>query len=167
MNAVALDLDAVLADTRPLWHAWLVDAARRYRSIADLQPDELPHDRSEAAAELDRWASAGIGDWRASLHRFSEDHVSLYLRPDAETNAILRELHEAGVRVGVFSDAPEPLARVVVAQLGVSRRLSALATGVGALERLLGALGDGAVLVRSRNELKRAAERHQPRSPSR
>src|SRR6476469_5776351 len=32
--AIALDLDGVLADTRPLWDAWLADAARRGRSCS-------------------------------------------------------------------------------------------------------------------------------------
>jgi len=29
VQAIALDLDAVLADTRPLWRDWLEDVARR------------------------------------------------------------------------------------------------------------------------------------------
>jgi hypothetical protein len=56
MTALAIELDGVLGDTRPLWRDWLEDAARRYRSIAPLDPSALPEDRAAAAAELDRWA---------------------------------------------------------------------------------------------------------------
>ena len=37
MKPIAIDLDGVLGDTRPLWNDWLDDAARRYRSIAPLE----------------------------------------------------------------------------------------------------------------------------------
>ena len=66
MTAVALDFDAVLGDTRPLWDAWLVDVTRRAQLDA-----QLPDDRAAAAAELD----ALIGNWRALLERFAEDHA--------------------------------------------------------------------------------------------
>ena len=52
MRAVAIELDGVLGDTRPLWRDWLADAARRFHSIAPLDPAALPEDRGEAAAEL-------------------------------------------------------------------------------------------------------------------
>ena len=68
-------------------------------------------------------------------------------------NDALRRLAASGARVGAFTDAPEPLARVAAAHLGVARRLEALEAGDGALERLLAQLGDGAVVVRSRAEL--------------
>ena len=152
-RALALDLDAVLGDTRPLWYAWLEDAARRFRSIAELEPGKLPRDRGEAACELDRWAEAGIGDWRAHLGRFAEDHAPLHLRPDAEVGAALRRLADAGIRIGAFSDAPEPLARVALAHVGAGRRLHAVEAGADALERLLERLGSDAVVVRSRDEL--------------
>ena len=90
MRAVAIELDGVLGDTRPLWRDWLEDAARRFRSIAPLDPAALPEDRGEAAAELDRWAQAGVGDWRAALARFAEDRAPVYLRPSAEVSAALR-----------------------------------------------------------------------------
>jgi phosphoglycolate phosphatase-like HAD superfamily hydrolase len=152
---VALDLDAVLGDTRPLWDAWLEDAARRYRSIAVLDPGALPHDRGAAAEELDRWAERGIGDWRGSLARFAEDHAPLYLRPDGDANATLRTLLGRGARLGVFTDAPEVLGRVALAQLGAARRLEAAEFGAGARERLLAALGQDALVVASRDELLR------------
>ena len=72
---------------------------------------------------------------------------------DAQTGAALRALAAAGRELGVFTDAPEPLARVALAQLGVARRLVALESGSGALERLLSRLGTGAVVVSSRAEL--------------
>ena len=56
MPALALDLDSVLADTRPLWEDWLEDVARRAHVEGD-----VPHDRIEAAALLDE----RLGDWGA------------------------------------------------------------------------------------------------------
>ena len=157
MRAVALDVDGVLGDTRPLWHAWLEDAARRFRPIAPLDLAVVPADRAEAAVLLDRWAANGVGDWQAALERFAEDHAPVYLRPDAGVGAALRRLHRAGVQLGAFTDAPEPLARVALAQLGVSRRLDVLTTGGDALERLRERLGPETLVVRSRAELERAA----------
>lgn len=147
LKAVAIDLDGALGDTRPLWREFLADAARRFASIAPLDPRSLSADRGEAAAELDRWAAAGIGDWRAALERFAEERAPVYLRPNAEASAALRGLAAAGVRVGVFTDAPEPLARVALAHLGAERRVAALETGARARERLLDRLGRGAVVV--------------------
>jgi phosphoglycolate phosphatase-like HAD superfamily hydrolase len=123
---VAIDLDGVLGDTRPLWNAWLEDAARRFRSIAELDPAQLPYDRIAAARELDRWAERGIGDWRASLARFAEDHAPVYLRPRAPVSAALRRLDASGSRIEVFTDAPEELARVALSHLGAARRVDAL-----------------------------------------
>jgi phosphoglycolate phosphatase-like HAD superfamily hydrolase len=135
-SAVAVDLDAVLGDTEPLWRAWLDDARRRYRVELDDDPDE---------AALD----AAIGNWRPLLERFAEDHARVYLRPNPDANAELRRVAAAGTRVGAFTDAPEPLARVAAAHLGVGRRLDALEAGPGALERLLTTLGPEARVVRS------------------
>jgi hypothetical protein len=95
----------------------------------------------------------GIGDWRGALARFAEDHAAVHIRRDARVAAALRAL----AQVGVFTDAPEPLARVVLAQLGADRRIAALATGADALERLLAELGDARV-VRTREELVGAAD---------
>jgi phosphoglycolate phosphatase-like HAD superfamily hydrolase len=155
---VALDLDGVLGDTHGLWRAWLEDASRRFRSIAELDPAALPADRGEAAVALDRWAAAGIGDWRAALERFAEERAPVHLRPNADASAALRRLGAAGVRLGAFTDAPEPLARVAAAHLGAARRLEALESGSGALERLLDRLGAGAAVVRTRAELARVAK---------
>jgi len=152
MSAVAIELE-VLGDTRRLWDDWLADAARRFRSIAELDVDSLPRDRGEAAAELDRWAEQGVGDWRGALRRFAEDRAPLYLRPEAAVSAKLRALEGSGFRLGVFTDAPEPLARVALAQLGATRRIEQLETGAGALERLLVKLGSEAAIIRTRDEL--------------
>lgn len=151
---VAIDLDAVLGDTHELWADWLADAARKLRSIAALDVAELPADRGQAAAELDRWAERGIGDWRAALERFAEDHAPIYLRPDPGVNAALRALQAAGARLGAFTDAPEPLARVAASQLGAARRLETIEAGTGALERLLATLGPGTAVARSAAELR-------------
>ena len=148
---LAVELDA-LADTRGLWQAWLADASRRYASIAGLDTETLPEDRAAAAGELDRWAELGVGDWRSALERFAENHAPVHVRRDAGVAAALRR-----VDAGVFTDAPEPLARIVLAQLGADRRIEALETGAGALDRLLARLGDAEV-VRTRDELLRAAD---------
>lgn len=140
MTHVAIDLDAVLGDTRPLWNAWLEDAARRAR--VDL--GDLPDDRVAAALELDRL----VGNWRALLERFAEDHGPVYLRPDPSVNAVLRALKRSGATIEAFSDAPEELARVAVAHLGLARALDGVAVGEP----------DGeARIVRTRDELAQLA----------
>jgi phosphoglycolate phosphatase-like HAD superfamily hydrolase len=144
VGPLAIDFDGVLGDTRPLWEAWLEDVRRRARVEV-----ELPRDRAAAAEILDRV----VGNWPALLERFAEDRAPVHLRPNAEVNAVLRGLVAGGVRLGAFTDAPEPLARVAAAQLGVARHLEALEAGAGALERLLGQLGRDARIVRSRADL--------------
>jgi phosphoglycolate phosphatase-like HAD superfamily hydrolase len=141
MKAAALDLDAVLGDTRPLWDDWLDDAARRMR----VELGDVPADRLAAAPLLDE----RLGNWRALLERFAEDRAPLYLRPNPDANALLRQLQAAGVRLGAFTDAPVELARLALAQLGAARRIDA----VGSLDEVRGELGDGAVVVHSRDEL--------------
>ena len=144
-RALAIELDAI-GDTRPLWAAWLDSA----RAVLDVEPDGLPADRALAAAALD---AAGAGNWRVLLARFSEDHAPAYMRRDAGTSAALQRLASDGVRLGVFTDAPEELARTALAQLGATRRVSTVETGAQALERLLDALGGGAEVVRTRDDL--------------
>lgn len=151
MRAVAIDLDGVLGDTRALWADWLADAAR----VLGVDPAGLPEDRGEAAAALD---AAGAGNWRTLLERFAEDRAPVYLRPNADAGALLRRLQGAGARLGVFTDAPEPLARVALAQLGAARRVESVECGEGALERLLALLGEGAAVARTRAELAQAAQ---------
>jgi len=153
LRAIAIDLDGVLGDTRPLWDDWLEDAARRYRSITPLDPEQLPRDRGEAADLLDEWAHNGVGDWRSALARFAEDRAPIYLRPDAEVSAALRELASRGHTLGAFTDAPEALARIALSQLGADRRLAEIETGPRALDRLLEKLGPDTLVVRERSEL--------------
>jgi len=117
MKVVAVDLDAVLGDTRPLWRAWLADAAR----VVEL--DGLPEDRGAAAAELDRRG----GNWRTLLRRFAEDHAAVHLRRDGSVNAALRGLKADGVRIVAVTDAPAELAEVALAQLGAARYVDAVA----------------------------------------
>ncbi len=143
---VAIDLDRALGDTRPLWNDWLASAS----VLFGVDASALPVDRGEAAAELDE---RGGGNWRALLERFAEDRVALYVHRDAQTGAALRAFAAAGREIGVFTDAPEPLARVALAQLGIARRLVAFEAGCGALERLLGRLGPETVVVSTRGEL--------------
>jgi len=140
MQAIAVDLDAVLADTRPLWRDWLEDASRRTRVELD-----VPEDRTAAASVLD----ARLGDWRPLLRRFADDRAPIHFRPRAETSAQLRRLQAGGARIGVFTDAPVELADVALAHVGAARRIDV----VGTLEDVVRDLGDGAVVVRSRDEL--------------
>jgi phosphoglycolate phosphatase-like HAD superfamily hydrolase len=108
-------------------------------------------DRADAAERLDEL----VANWPALLQRFAEDHAPVYLRRRAEASAALRRFQAAGYRIGAFTDAPEPLARVAVEQLGAARRLDVLEAGRGARERLLAALGDDTVVVTSQEELAR------------
>jgi phosphoglycolate phosphatase-like HAD superfamily hydrolase len=162
VKAVALDLDRVLGDTRPLWLGWLEEAARRYASIASLDPASLPRDRGEAARELDLWAEQGIGDWRHALARYAEEHAPLHLRPEPAVGATLRALAREDATVGVFTDAPEPLARVALAHLGALRRVAYVEAGEGALERLLARLGPDAIVVHDRDELAQLGNASEP-----
>jgi len=157
MSAVAIDLDACLGNTRPLWEAFLADAARRFHAIAELDVEALPEDRAAAAALLDRWSEQGIGDWRAAMTRFAEDRAPVYLRPSADAAAALRRLSRAGTPIGVFTDAPEELARLALTQLGAARHVTALEAGADARARLLERLGPGATVAETREELSRAA----------
>lgn len=143
---VAVDLDGALGDTRPLWRAFLEDAARRFASIAPLDPAALPEDRTAAAAELDAWAAGGVGDWRRALTRFAEDHAPVHLRPDPAANAALRALKRGGSRVVVVTDAPPELARVALAHLGLARSVDGVEPRAD----------DGAV-IQTADELARAA----------
>jgi phosphoglycolate phosphatase-like HAD superfamily hydrolase len=138
--AYALDLDRVLADTRPLWDAWLEDAARRARVELD-----VPDDREAAAAVLDE----ALGDWRPLLARFASDRAPLFVRPRADTNNALRRLAASGARIGVFSDAPRELAEIALAHAGAARQVEV----VGTLTEVRAALGDEIVVVGSREEL--------------
>jgi len=149
-RALAIDLDRALGDTQPLWADWLADAGR----LLPLAGAELPADRAAAARALDE---AGAGNWRALLERFASDRAPLYLRPNADASAALRRLASAGTRLGVFTDAPDELARVALAQLGAARRVEVLEAGAGALERVLARLGPDTPVARSRAELLSAA----------
>jgi phosphoglycolate phosphatase-like HAD superfamily hydrolase len=141
MTPIAVELDGVLGDTRPLWEAWLLDVSRRAHI------DAVQLDRERLDEELP--------NWRVLLERFAEDHAAVYLRPSAPVAGALRRLQAAGVRIGVFTEAPEELARIAVGQLGAARRIEALEAGPGSLERLLARLGPGTRVARSLAELER------------
>jgi phosphoglycolate phosphatase-like HAD superfamily hydrolase len=148
--AVAIDLDGALGDTRGLWQDWLAGAAR----VLDVDPVTLPRERGAAAEALDR---SGAGNWRVLLTRFAEERAAVYLRPSAEASAALRRLAAAGTRIGVFTDAPEELAHIALAQLGAARRVEAVEAGAQALERLQARLGSEPLVVRTAAELVQAA----------
>jgi phosphoglycolate phosphatase-like HAD superfamily hydrolase len=133
MKALAVDL-AALGDTEPLWRDWLEDAERRFRVDVGALDEELPN-------------------WRQLLERFAEDRAPLYFRRDADVTGALRRLQAAGTRVGVFTEAPEELARIALSHLGADRRVEALETGVGARERVLERLGEETTVVLTREEL--------------
>jgi phosphoglycolate phosphatase-like HAD superfamily hydrolase len=144
-KAVAVALDGALCDTRPLWNDWLDSA----QTLLGVDPRELPEDRGAAGAELDR---RGAGNWRALLERWSEERAPVYLRRDAQANQALRSLQAAGYEVGIFTDAPEPLAVVTLAQVGVSDRI-VLESGDSARDRLLERFGRETPVVETRAEL--------------
>ena len=133
MNAVAVDL-AALGDSGPLWRDWLADARRRFRVDVDALDEQLPN-------------------WRRLLERFAEERAPIYFRRDADVSDALRRLQAGGVRVGVFTDAPEELARVMLSHLGVARRIETLETGAGARERVVQRLGPDAAVVSTREQL--------------
>jgi phosphoglycolate phosphatase-like HAD superfamily hydrolase len=133
MNAVAIDL-AALGDTEPLWRDWLDDAHRRFRVDVTALEQELPN-------------------WRQLLERFAEERAPVYFRRDADVTSALRRLRTAGARIGIFTDAPEELARIALSHLGAERRVDALETGAGARERVLQRLGGTPTVVSTRAEL--------------
>ena len=122
-----------------------------------------------------RWAHLVSDESYAELHAFAErlgiperafqgDHydvpaeyrdraIELGAEP-VDARILLRRLQAEGVRVGVFTDAPEELARIAVAHLGAARRIEMLEAGPGALERLLARLGPGTREGRSLADLK-------------
>jgi phosphoglycolate phosphatase-like HAD superfamily hydrolase len=146
VTTLLIDLDGALGDTRPLWDAWLLDAARRLPT--DIE--QLPADRAAAARLLDE---AGAGNWRVLLARFAEDRAPFYLRPDATTSAALRRLASDGVRLGAFTDGPAELAHIALAQLGATRRLHTVTAGDDALARLRNQLGADAPIASTREDL--------------
>ena len=144
---LAIDLDGVLGDTRPLWRAWLDDVSGR------LSLPDLPTDRAAAAAVLD----AEAGNWRTLLERFAADRAPVFLRPSSEATTALRSLQTSRARVAVFTDAPEELARLALAHLGGERRVESLHAGGDAERHAVTALGEGARVVRTRDDFLRTA----------
>jgi phosphoglycolate phosphatase-like HAD superfamily hydrolase len=133
VNAIAIDL-AALGDTGPLWRDWLEDAGRRFRVDVAALDTELPN-------------------WRQLLERFAEERAPVYFRRDADVSDTMRRLDAAGTRIVVFTEVPEELARVALAHLGVLKRVEALEAGADAGQRVLQRIGDGATVVRTREEL--------------
>jgi phosphoglycolate phosphatase-like HAD superfamily hydrolase len=94
-----------------------------------------------------------LPNWPQLLERFAEERAPVYFRRDAEVTGALRRLQAAGVRIGVFADAPEELARIALSHLGAGGRVDVVETGQGSRARLLAGLGDGTVVVQTRDEL--------------
>lgn len=133
MKAVAISLSA-LGDTEPLWRDWLEDAHRRFRVDVEELDRELPN-------------------WRELLQRFAEERAPVYFRRDADVSAVLRQLRARGTRIGVFTEAPDELARIALSHLGAERHVDVLESGPGARQRVAAALGDGAEVIATREEL--------------
>jgi phosphoglycolate phosphatase-like HAD superfamily hydrolase len=133
MKAVAISLSA-LGDTDPLWQDWLDDARRRYRVDANDLDAELPN-------------------WRRLLERYAEDRAPVYFRRDADVSATLRRLRAGGVSIGVFTDAPEELARIALSHLGAERHVEFLEAGPGSQQRIAELLGSGTLVLTTRDEL--------------
>lgn len=98
-------------------------------------------------------------DWLADAGRVLDVDVAA-LPVDRAVAAALLDAHSlarAGATLGVFTDAPDELARVAAAHLGAGRRVGAVEAGAGALERLEARLGSEVLVVRSRAELLAAA----------
>ena len=133
MRSLAVDL-AAIGDAEPLWRDWLEEARRRFRVDVEALDEELPN-------------------WRQLLERFAEERAPVYSRRDAEVSRALTRLHAAGTRIGVFTDAPEELARIMLKQLGAERRVEALEAGADARARVVGRLGGETELVSTREEL--------------
>jgi phosphoglycolate phosphatase-like HAD superfamily hydrolase len=133
VKALAISLSA-LGDTDPLWQDWLDDARRRYRVDANDLDAELPN-------------------WRRLLERYAEDRAPVYFRRDADVSATLRRLHAGGARIGVFTDAPEELARIALSHLGAERHVEFLEAGPGSQQRISQLLGSGALILTTRDEL--------------
>jgi phosphoglycolate phosphatase-like HAD superfamily hydrolase len=132
VKAVAVDL-AALGDVEPLWRDWLDDTARRMRVDVSALDEQLPN-------------------WRRLLERFAEDRAPVYFRRDAGVTDALRRLHAAGVRIGVYTDAPEELTLIALSHLGADGRVDVVESGKGARDRLLEKLGS-ATVVQTRGEL--------------
>jgi phosphoglycolate phosphatase-like HAD superfamily hydrolase len=81
--------------------------------------------------------------------RFASDRAPLWIRPRADTNAVLRRLAASGALIGVFSDAPRELAEIALAHAGAARQVEV----VGTLAELRAALGEDLVVVGSRQQL--------------
>jgi phosphoglycolate phosphatase-like HAD superfamily hydrolase len=133
VRAVAINLSA-LGDTEPLWRDWLDDARRRFRV---------------AGTDLD----AELPNWHRLLERYAEERAPVYFRRDSDVSATLRRLRAEGTRIGVFTDAPEELARIALSHLGAERHVDVLEAGPGAEQRVSQALGGGAVVLSTRKEL--------------
>jgi phosphoglycolate phosphatase-like HAD superfamily hydrolase len=133
VKAVAVNLSA-LGDTGPLWRDWLDDARRRFRVEGGDLEAELPN-------------------WRQLLERYAEERAPVYFRRDADVSAALRRLRAGGTRIGVFTDAPEELARVALSHLGAERHVELLEAGPDSRRRISAALGADTLVLTTREEL--------------
>lgn len=123
-----------LAGTDRLFFDAVAAVGRKLSRVEPLDVAGLPSDRIALQAELDCWAGADTATWRRELRRFYEQHAPVYVRPDADLNAVLRALSRAAVAIGVWSPGPAEAVELLLGHLGVAR--SVTATGYGAGEAL-------------------------------
>lgn len=137
-----------LAATERLFSDAVAAVVNKLSRVEPLDAGRLPSDRVALQAELDRWAGSDTATWRRELRRFYEQHVPVYVRPDAQLNAVLRRLARGGTAIGVWSPGPAEAVAVLLDHLGVSRSVAATACGGGqALADLAVELGGRPLVV--------------------
>ena len=140
--------ERAVANSDPLFADAVAAVARKLDRVDPLDAAALPSDRLALADALDRWAGDDTATWRRELRRHYEQHLPVYVRPDAGLNAVLRALAAGGVRIGVWSPGPAEAVDLLLAHVGVARILTASGHGGGeALATLADALGGSPLVV--------------------
>ncbi len=124
MSALLVDLDGALGDTRPLWRDWVAESAR----VLGVDAATLPADRVAAAAALD---AAGRGELAHAARPVCGGAGAGLPAPGSRRERGAPPSRCRRHAVGVFTDAPEELARVALAQLGAARRVAVLGGRAG------------------------------------
>ena len=122
MKAVIFSEDALAPGDR-LWSGAAEHLARHLGTVKPLDPASIPADRSQALAFLEAWADGDVSTWRAELARYYEEHIAVYVSPNADLNAVLRHLQADGTLLAAWSPGPPEVGVVVTHFLGLTRRL--------------------------------------------
>jgi phosphoglycolate phosphatase-like HAD superfamily hydrolase len=158
MEAVIFCEDS-LAPTDRLFAAAVEHLASKLGRVKPLAADSIPDDRVEALAALHEWADGAVSTWEQELARFYEDHLAVYVRPDPQLNAVVRDLHARGITVAAWSPGPPEAFAVLAHHLGLSRSLTTVSTdpvGPLAVVEALG-LPTAKVVIVSRDARTRSA----------